>query len=269
MPERKRKEKADVSIIGPGRLGATLARALAGAGYRIRSLVGRHPPEEIETLPPSDLILITTPDDQIAKVAAELAGLGWTATALHTSGALSSEALKALRGRGWSTGSVHPLISVSEPRTSIDGAFWCVEGDRRALRVAKALVSDLGGESFSLRAEEKPLYHAAAVMASGNVTALFDVALEMLVAAGLTRKNARRILQPLLASTVHNLETKDPAQALTGTFSRGDVETVKRHLAALKQHKLPDALELYCRLGKRSLKVTGKQGRITDILREC
>jgi predicted short-subunit dehydrogenase-like oxidoreductase (DUF2520 family) len=106
-------------------------------------------------------------------------------------------------------------------------------------------------------------------MTSGNVTALFDVALEMLVECGLTRKTARRILQPLLVSTVHNLEAKDPAQALTGTFSRGDVETVKRHLASLREHKLAEALELYCRLGKRSLKMTKKQTRITEILDGC
>jgi predicted short-subunit dehydrogenase-like oxidoreductase (DUF2520 family) len=106
-------------------------------------------------------------------------------------------------------------------------------------------------------------------MTSGHVTALFDVALEMLVECGLTRQTARRILQPLLASTVYNLETKDPAHALTGTFSRGDIETVKRHLAAIKQHKLADALELYCRLGKRSLKITKKQTGITLILDEC
>jgi predicted short-subunit dehydrogenase-like oxidoreductase (DUF2520 family) len=130
-------------------------------------------------------------------------------------------------------------------------------------------VQDLGGTSFSIPTAEKPLYHAAAVMTSGSVTALFDVALEMLVACGLTRKTARRVLQPLLTSTVHNLETKDPAAALTGTFSRGDVETVKRHLAALKQHKLADALDLYCRLGKRSLKLAKKQTGITRILDEC
>jgi predicted short-subunit dehydrogenase-like oxidoreductase (DUF2520 family) len=103
-------------------------------------------------------------------------------------------------------------------------------------------------------------------MTAGHVTALFDVALEMLVACGLTRNTARRILQPLLASTVHNLETQDPAHALTGSFARGDVETVKRHLAALKQHKLADALDLYCKLGQRSLKLTKDNPRITRVL---
>lgn len=287
MPDRKIKEKPAISIIGPGRLGTTLAVGLAKQGYSIRSLVARRlqsarkaaaalpdkpvalAATRISSIPLSDLFLISVPDDQIAKVAAKLSSLNFDhkPVALHTSGALSSEVLSSLRIKGWSTGSIHPLISVSDPQTSIEGAFWSVEGDARAVRLAKTIVRNLGGTSFSIPSAEKPLYHAAAVMTSGNVVALFDVALEMLVQSGLTRKTARRILQPLLASTVHNLETKDPAQALTGTFARGDVETVKRHLAALKKHKLTDALELYCSLGKRSLKVTKKQARITRILK--
>ena len=289
MPAAKRKEKPSVSIIGAGRLGTTLALALARRRYAIQSVVARrlgnarkaatlldgktksYAANQIRLLPQADLFLISTPDDQIARVATQLSALTVDPppTVLHTSGALASDVLAPLRAKGWSTGSVHPLMSVSSSNDSVEGAFWSVEGDARAVRVARTLVRDLGGTSFSIRTSDKPLYHAAAVMTSGNVTAVFDVALEMLVDCGLTRKTARRILQPLLASTVHNLETKDPAAALTGTFSRGDVETVKRHLAALKDHKLADALELYCRLGKRSLKIAGKRTRITEILDGC
>lgn len=289
MPDKKRKEKPSLSIIGAGRLGTALAVALKRNGYTLRSLVSRgsknahkvaqfvddkvkaYAANQIGSLPQADLFLISTPDDQIATVAAQLSHLNYDPqpTVLHTSGALSSEVLSPLQAKGWSTGSVHPLISVSSANDSIEGAFWSVEGDRRAVRLAKTLVRDLGGTSFSIRTADKPLYHAAAVMTSGNVTALFDVALEMLVECGLTRKTARRILQPLLASTVHNLETKDPADALTGTFSRGDVETVKRHLAALQDHKLRDALQLYCLLGRRSLKLTKKSAEITRILDGC
>ncbi|HEY2964624.1 MAG TPA: Rossmann-like and DUF2520 domain-containing protein [Pyrinomonadaceae bacterium] len=293
MPDRKRKEKPRVSIIGAGRLGTSLAVALARHGYSIRSLVARRlesarkaatlarqtatvsdgevaafAAKQMRSLPPSDLFLITVPDDQIATVTAELAKLKLDRkpTALHTSGALSAEVLGPLRAQGWNTGSVHPLISVSDPEAPIDGAYWCVEGDPRASRLAKQIVRDLGGTSFSIPSTEKPLYHAAAVMTSGNVTALFDVALEMLVECGLTRKTARRILQPLLASTVQNLETKDPRDALTGTFSRGDLETVKRHIAALQSHGLSEALELYRLLGKRSLKVSKNHPQITQLL---
>jgi predicted short-subunit dehydrogenase-like oxidoreductase (DUF2520 family) len=288
MRAAKRKQKSEVSIIGTGRLGTTLAVALAGRGYLIRSLVARRvqsarkaaslldadvqvlAADETRTLIDADLFLITVPDDQIQRVVRELSEVNADRkrTVLHTSGALSSEVLEPLREKGWHTGSSHPLVSVSAVHdASLEGAFWSVEGDRRALRLGKEIVRDLGGKSFSIRSEDKPLYHAAAVMVSGNVVALFDVALEMLGECGLDRKTARRILLPLIASTVRALETKDPAQALTGTFSRGDVETVKRHLAALKDKKLADALDLYRLLGQRSLKLTKEQPRITQILK--
>jgi len=295
MPDAKRKQKPpvsiSVSIIGAGRLGTALAVALADKSYSIQSLVARTAAsarkaaklldplddtaqvlaaKNLGSLRPAELFLITTPDDQIAHVATELARLETTRaraqkpTALHTSGALSAEVLAPLRKRGWSTGSIHPLISVSGSTTALAGAFWSIEGDKTALRVGKTIVRDLGGMSFSIRSEDKPLYHAAAVMSAGNVVALFDVALEMLMQCGLSRKTARSILLPLLASTVHNLETKDTAAALTGTFARGDIETVKRHLKALKINK--DALQLYRLLGKRSLKLTKDHPQITQLL---
>ena len=270
MPAAKRKEKSEVSIIGTGRLGTTLAVALAGRGYSIRSLVARTAQSarkaarlldaevqvlaatQLRTLIDADLFLITVPDDQIPQVASELSRLNADrkVTALHTSGALSSDVLAPLRKKGWHTGSIHPLMSVSGSNDSLRGAFWSVEGDRSALRIGKEIVRDLEGKSFSIRSEDKPLYHAAAVMVSGNVVALFDVALELLAECGLNRKKAHAILLPLIASTVRNLETKTPEASLTGTFSRGDVATVKRHLAAMRN---PEVRSLYSMLGKRSL----------------
>ena len=288
MPDAKRKQKPEVSIIGTGRLGTTLAVALAGRGYSIRSLVARRmqsarkaanlldagvqvlAAKQLRSLIGADLFLITVPDDQIAGVARELSEINADrrVTALHTSGALSSDVLAPLRAKGWHTGSIHPLMSVSgSGDDSLRGAFWSVEGDRSALRRGKEIVADLGGKSFSIRTEDKPLYHAAAVMVSGNVVALFDVALEMLAECGLDRKTAQAILLPLIASTVRSLEIKTPEESLTGTFSRGDVETVRRHLAALKNKKLADALDLYRLLGQRSLKLTKAQPQITRILK--
>src|SRR5690349_17284619 len=274
MPAAKRKEKSGVSIIGAGRLGTTLAIALAAKGYSIRSLVARRmqnarkaarlldgevqvlAAKQIRSLIDADLFLITVPDDQIAGVARELSEINadQKVTALHTSGALSSDVLAPLRKKGWHTGSIHPLMSVSAANDALRGAFWSVEGDRSALRLGKEIVRDLDGKSFSIRSEDKPLYHAAAVMVSGNVVALFDVALEMLGECGLDRKTARAVLLPLIASTVRSLETKSPEESLTGTFSRGDVETVKRHLGVMKNQEVR---ELYKILGKRSLKIAG------------
>jgi predicted short-subunit dehydrogenase-like oxidoreductase (DUF2520 family) len=276
MPDAKRKQKSEVTIIGTGRLGTTLALELAGSGYTIRSLVSRGrqsarkaarlldadvqvlAAKQLYSLIDADLFLITVPDDQIPQVARELSEINADRkkiTALHTSGALSSEVLAPLREKGWNTGSIHPLMSVSAVQDgSLEGAFWSVEGDRSTVRLGKEIVRDLGGKSFSIRTEDKPLYHAAAVMVSGNVVALFDVALEMLGECGLDRKTARAVLLPLIASTVRSLQTKSPEESLTGTFSRGDMATVKRHLAALKN---PEIKDLYRILGKRSLRLAG------------
>ena len=291
MPART-KRKLRVAIIGSGRLGSALAIALEQKRYAIEYMVARRlqsarkaaalldarpraaAARQLSELPPVDLIIIATPDDEIANVVGSLDRVDMDGvpklTVLHTSGALSSEILAPLSEKGWSVGSLHPLVSVSEPRTGaalLSSGFWCVEGDRRAVRIAETLVRDLKAKSFSIDSEYKPLYHAAAVMTSGNVVALFDVALEMLGECGLRRKEAQRVLLPLLVTTVANLDDRDPSRALTGTFSRGDVETVKRHLKALKDSKLNDALELYRLLGQRSLKLTKKHPQITRLLK--
>jgi predicted short-subunit dehydrogenase-like oxidoreductase (DUF2520 family) len=182
---------------------------------------------------------------------------------IHTSGALSSKALAPLARAGFHTGSLHPLVSVSEPHSgakALYGAFYCVEGDPTATRVAKRVVADLKGTSFTIRPQNKALYHAAAVMASPHLVALFDLATEMLTACGLSRQSARKVLVPLLESTVENLKVSDTEKALTGTFARGDLATVKRHLTALSGKDKTEALEVYRLLGLHSLVLAKRKG---------
>src|SRR2546425_11842278 len=282
MPKRiaQVKRKVTVSIIGTGRLGTALALALTSHGYSVQALVSRRLSQaqkarrllggkalalsenQLNQWPASRLVLISTPDDVIAEVAGNLAksqeGMPRDRTALHTSGALSSEVLTPLAEVGFHVGSLHPLVSVSDSVSgviSLGGAFYCLEGDDAAVRVARMLVRDLGARSFAIDSRKKALYHAAAVMASGHVVALFDIATEMLTRCGLNEANARRVLLPLVESTVRNLSSSEPARALTGTFARGDLATVRRHLAALSSDTLEDALVAYRLLGQRSLRL--------------
>ncbi|HEX7296118.1 MAG TPA: Rossmann-like and DUF2520 domain-containing protein [Pyrinomonadaceae bacterium] len=267
-----------MSIIGPGRLGLALGIALSGAGYEIVSLVGRSRQKlqttsgnldastrflvtkELAKGPLGNLIIVAVPDDQIVEVGRSLAPLTIASrrTILHTSGALSSDIFGPLAAKGWHTGSIHPLASVSDPIAGVDAlrnAYWCIEGDRVATSVARRVVRDLGGRSFSIKSNDKPLYHAAAVMCSGNMTALFDVALGMLEKCGVSRRNAQKMLLPLLESNTLNLSRMVPEDALTGTFARGDVETVKLHLTGLRKKQLVEALELYRLLGDHALQL--------------
>jgi predicted short-subunit dehydrogenase-like oxidoreductase (DUF2520 family) len=281
MKKHHRQPKPALTIIGAGRLGTALAIALERQGYPIETLVGLHSSKtrksaalldaqprvlaakEIEKIARAEITIIATPDDQIAPVAGRLAKVQGPATVFHTSGALSSDVLIKLKERGWQTGSIHPLVSVSDPMSGAEqfsGAYWCVEGSRKAVQIGKTLVNDLGGTSFSIAAKAKPLYHAAAVMSAGNVVALFDVAIEMLTRCGLKPFDAKRVLLPLLNSTVTNLNRATSERALTGTFARGDSDTVARHLESLSGDDLTDARELYRLLGLRSLKLARQNG---------
>src|SRR5205823_13969674 len=121
--------------------------------------------------------------------------------------------------------------------------------------VGRGLVRQLGGQSFQIRPEMKALYHAAALMASPNLTALFDIALEMLTRCGLSPIRARHVLLPLVESTLANLVRQNPRSALTGTFKRGDLATTIKHINAIKGDDLIEPLQAYVVLGNRSLTV--------------
>jgi predicted short-subunit dehydrogenase-like oxidoreductase (DUF2520 family) len=276
-----------VSIVGPGRLGQALAIALDQAGYRIDALVARditkatrtaaslklhYKPsqtlgiDQLSNLKPTDLILITTPDDAIETVVRKIAKLksgSEKRLILHTSGALSSEVLRPLAKLGFHIGSLHPLVSVSDPvagARALRGAFFCVEGDAVAAAATRKLVRVLGGKAFKIAPQSKPLYHAAALTSAGHLTALVDLAMEMLVSCGLKRTEAQKVLMPLVESAVNNLKVSPPEAALTGTFARGDIATVRRHLNALSEDGDSDAMEIYRLLGLRSLQLASKKG---------
>jgi predicted short-subunit dehydrogenase-like oxidoreductase (DUF2520 family) len=286
-PSSRSRRGASVAVVGAGRLGTALARALDACGYEVRALVSRSAAhaqraamlagvdalalglDQFDRLPQVEILFITTPDDAVAETARRLAALVQVRArvVLHASGALSSEVLSPLRARGLHVGSMHPLAAVSDAEAgaeSLRRAFYCVEGDGAAVRATRRVVRDLGGRSFTVESHDKALYHAAAVLTAGHVVALFDVSLSALEACGLSAARAQKVLLPLLQSTVENLSAQSPAHALTGSFARADVETVRKHLVALGALRDSDALAVYALLGEHSLKLAERAGADRD-----
>lgn len=296
-------------MIGAGRLGLALGEALSRRRYRINIAITRTSagaqrakllgtltvptrgrpldklrPEHRELIQQSDQLIIATPDDSIAETANQLArllqlskaekhGQRTASIAIHTSGALTSKALSPLLPLGISIASMHPLISISGglASPSFSDIYFSLEGDGPAVRAGKQLVRDLGGNSFVIKPDDKPLYHAAALMASPNLTALIDIAVEILNHCGIASSRARKILLPLVQSTIDNLKLHAPRRALTGTFKRGDVATVRKHLQAIASERLTDAMRTYVALGRRSLNLSEvppkKKAEIESLLR--
>ena len=285
--------KQTIAIIGAGRLGTALGIALSSLDHKVVAVVSRkitHAKQaarligpgvialtssQLSKLPSCDIIFITTPDEAIAIVSKQLAeslsSENKPDAVFHTSGALSSGCLTDLKKKNIAVGSLHPLISVSDPligAKSLDQAFYCVEGNRKAVRLARRLVSDFGGRIFSINTKNKVLYHASAVMACGHFVALFDMAIEMLIHCGLDKDEARRALLPLVRSTIDNLSTNNPARSLTGPFARADATTVKKHLEAFEQTKLFEALQAYILLGQRSIKLARQNSKDEEALKK-
>jgi predicted short-subunit dehydrogenase-like oxidoreductase (DUF2520 family) len=278
-----------ISIIGTGRLGGALAIALAKCGYTIENLVTRNigTAEKIaENINPkpallssnefskisSDIILITTQDFEIENTAKQLAvELRSKPSVFHTSGSLSSDILHILKDAGCKTGSIHPLVSISDAISGaerFENGYFCIEGDGESTEIAENIVADLKGKSFRIATDYKTLYHASAVTVSGHLTALIDVGIEMLSKCGLENAEAKEIFLPLIKSTVENLETQTTSEALTGTFARADVKTFENHLKTLRENASPEALEIYLQLGMRSAHLAERQGANREKLQE-
>jgi predicted short-subunit dehydrogenase-like oxidoreductase (DUF2520 family) len=185
-------------------------------------------------------VLLAVPDGAIAAVAAEVAGLGAPGAgcvALHLSGAQPARVLAPLAERGYAIGSLHPLQTVADPLRGAEqlrDAFFTYEGDPEAREAASEIVRAAGGRMLEVHATDKARYHAACVFASNYLVTCAAVGTRLLAAAaGIDREEAARALQPLWHGAIANLDELGPTRALTGPVARGDVETVRAHLATL------------------------------------
>lgn len=214
---------------------------------------------------PADVgtILICVSDDSIAEVAARLAHELPScrgAVALHTSGYAGIDKLVALADAGLETGVLHPVIAIPKDGAvrSFESARFGVSGSTSAKLRIEELVRALGGSMVFVRDEYRGLYHGAAALLSGGVVALFAQA-EACLAAALEPEAeadsydggqgaAREILLGLLQSTTQNLALKEPKDALTGPYARGDYDVVQGHSDAFQKADFARAHKLHALL---------------------
>ncbi len=211
-----------------------------------------------------DVVWFCVPDGQIAYAARSLADKGiWKGRiALHSSGALTSDALSALRQRGARVASVHPLMTfVRGSRPFLAGVPFAIEGDAPAVRMARRIVKDLRGQSFSIKKRDKAAYHAWGTFASPLLAALLATTERVAAAAGVPRKAAKQRMLPILAQTVANYAALGAAGAFSGPIVRGDADTVNQHLHVLQ--RTPLAREVYIALAKAALEYLPVKQRAT------
>lgn len=217
----------------------------------------------------SDIIFITTPDDVIEKVCNRLVAEKCIYSGMivfHMSGALSSDVLKSARNVGADVASLHPLQSladVKEAVKSLPGSFFCIEGDDKALSIARDIINAINGKIITLKSDKKSFYHAGASIASNFFVATIRFGIELLEKAGIERDVALEILMPLIKGTLTNIEKFKIPCALTGPISRGDLNIIEAHLRSISK-EMPERLRLYIELGKYTAEIAKDKGTIKE-----
>jgi predicted short-subunit dehydrogenase-like oxidoreductase (DUF2520 family) len=255
----KPKGELAVGVIGAGRVGGALARALGKAGHRVsgvarrRSGAGFASPESIVAA--ADIVFLAVPDGAIQEVAD---ALPWRAgqAAVHLCGALHLDVLRCAAERGAHAGCLHPLQAFPAGDFVADrfaGITCGIEGTPALSARLDTLARDLGARVLRLDGANRALYHAAAVFASNYAIALLVAARRSWSLAGLPEAEAREALLPLMTGAIENARGLPLERALSGPVARGDSDTVSRHLAALGADA--DLAALYGALGTQLLEL--------------
>lgn len=275
-----------VGVVGAGRVGAVLAAALAGpqasGRYQVAAVAGESAATRIriETLLPGvlvdkptavarscDLLLLTVPDDMLENVVTMLSAAGAIRPGqyvAHTSGRHGLAVLDAAAARGAHVLALHPAMTFTGTDVDLARLPGCVFGvtagdDTRT--VAERLVADLGGSPVWVPEERRTLYHAGLAHGANHLVTLVAQAMDLLRAAGATDPAA--ILRPLLSAALDNALAYGDA-ALTGPIVRGDVNTVRAHLADIAE-SAPATLESYVVMARATANRAVLDGRLLPV----
>jgi predicted short-subunit dehydrogenase-like oxidoreductase (DUF2520 family) len=285
--------KKRIVLIGPGRLGQAVARLLCDAGHDLRAIISRDPGRaregarfagcrpaattDLSRAREGELVFLAVPDDSLGKLAADLrcgSCLAPGTVLLHFSGLHPASILLGEEGPPLQAIAIHPLQTFADAVVGIrnfPGTPCSVECPDELWPLGEQLVNDLGGIPFRISAASKPLYHAAACVASNYLVTLISTAGQIMAACGMEEKEALHLLIPLLRGTEKSLSTLGPELALTGPIARGDARTVEKHLKALAP-LAADLQEIYRVMGKKTVELARRKGtldreRAEEILR--
>ena len=255
-----------VSIIGPGNWGSSLVHALGVAGVPLDEVID--PATLNRARLEAGILWLCVPDAAIApvtrRVVRRVAKRGLKGQlVVHSSGALNAEVLQAAAKVGASVASVHPLMSFpTRTPVSLQGVPFGVEADAASRRILYALVRRIGGRPFLIKGDSKALYHAVGMLSSPLLVSHLVAAQEAATLAGFSSRQARRLIEPIARATLDNVFLRGAGKSFSGPIARGDVQTIRLHLQALKVH--PMLADVYRSLALYALESLPARARQTQ-----
>ncbi len=276
--------KPTIALIGVGRVGTAICKRLHLAGYSIEKVISRDRDRAIAacnfigcatsaadikpaTAATAQIILLAVPDDQIGPLAQQLqtdVELSTQTTLVHFSGLHSAAIMQHNKAEAMLL-SLHPLLPFADNQIAFKKLVQCpcaVESNNpSALATGERLVTAIDAIPFTIASNKKPLYHAAACIASNYLVTLLDSAQQLLNQCGIEDKQTTPLLLPLVKASLDNMQQLGTEQGLTGPIVRGDLGTVANHIEALSKDA-PQLLPIYQILGEMTATLSHNAGRL-------
>ena len=203
-----------------------------------------------EIIESSDALFLTVPDGAIEDVWNSIKTYSLTGKFIcHCSGVMTSAVFSEIDQMGAFGYSIHPLFAVNSKLQSyqeISQAFFTIEGSEKHIGYWKDFFENLGNPVRLIRADQKVLYHSAAVFVSNLVTGLFETGVDLLMACGFDRESGETALKPLFMNNCLSVSRLGAVDALTGPVERADIKTIEKHLNVLPERER----EIYIRLSE-------------------
>lgn len=222
-----------ISFIGRGNVATQMALRFREQGHEVVQLCGRGE----QPLPGSDVYIVAITDDSIASVLQSVSAIP-DALWVHTSGSVGIDVFDPLKFPN--CGVIYPLQTILKdvPTDWSNVPIFVEQASLPATGLTVEQVARILSDNVRpLDSLSRRRLHASAVMVCNLTMQLWSLGEEAMRSSGL----AFDLLEPLMRRTLERSLQGNIADAITGPARRGDLGTIRSHIASLP----PQAAETY------------------------
>ena len=270
----------EIGFIGIGKMGKTLAVALATHGYRVTACYTRSSTaaSELKQLLPrcvitstsqevvdqTNLVFITIPDDLIQNYVQDLV-VNENQGIVHCSGSLPRSILNNANSKTRFTGMFHPYQTLAGIDSSaaavgrLSGITFAIDAEGWLLDQLISFSEALDSRTIHVPASDLGIYHSSAVLVCGFLATLLHCAISLWEEMGHNKDDAMKAILPLATSTLSNIGNLGVLPSMTGPIYRGDIATIENHISSLIS-RTPQIVDVYTSLFQASLPIAQQLG---------
>lgn len=189
----------------------------------------------IKLLEPSDLFIIAVSDNAIEEVAKQIKTPNQLV--IHTSGTIPLSILPQKR-----KGVVYMLQSFSKEK-ELDFSFipFCIEANNHDdFLFLEQLALNFSERVYKISSDQRRAIHLAAVFVNNFANHMFTLGEDICR----QHQVPFEILKPLILETAQKIMLLSPKEAQTGPASRGDQNTINKHLEMISDNNLKEIYKI-------------------------